>query len=85
MSQQMELFLFLWMNNFPLYIYTTSSLYIPPSMDIEFASMSYNEHWGACIFLNYGFLQVYTQYILEYTLGIGVGSLDHMVVLGLVF
>ena len=37
-----------------------SSLTISLSMDIQVAAMSCiqgcNEHWGACIFLNYGFL-----------------------------
>ena len=52
---------FLWLSNILLCIFITSSLSIP--VDGHFGSfpvlaivMVGNEHWGACIFSNYGFL-----------------------------
>ena len=57
--------LFLWLI-FHCRWYSTS-LSIHLSVDIQVASMSWLlsigccEHWGACIFLNYDFLQIYAQ------------------------
>ena len=58
---------FLWLSNVPLYICTTSSLSIHLLMGMWLLPWSgyckecCNEHWGACVFLNYGFLWVYAQ------------------------
>ena len=67
-SQQMTQFRsFLWLSNIPLYICTTTSLSIRLSMGIRllpwpgYCKQCCNEHWGACVFLNYGFLWVYAQ------------------------
>ena len=54
---------FLWLSNIPLYICTTS-LSIILMMDIEllpcpdYCKQCFYEHWSACIFSNYGFLQI---------------------------
>ena len=67
MSLQMAQFhSFLWLSNIPLYICTTSTLFILLLMGIEVISMLYckrccSAYWGTCIILNYGFLLVYTQ------------------------
>ena len=67
MSLQMTQFCsFLWLSNIPLYICTTSSLSIHRWAFRSLPWPGYckyccNEHWGACVFLNYGFLWVYAQ------------------------
>ena len=57
---------FLFMTNIPLYICThlypfiyqwTSRLLLCPS----YCKKCYNEHWGMCVFSNYGFLRVHGQ------------------------
>ena len=53
---------FLWLSNIPLYICTTSSLFIPPWTlrllpCIGYCKQCWNEHWSACILSNYGSLQ----------------------------
>ena len=68
MSQQMVLFhSFLWLSNIPLCLYTTSSLSIPVSGYIgcfhvlAIVNSAAVMHRGAYIFLNYIFVQIYTQ------------------------
>ena len=67
-SQQMTQFRsFLWLSNIPVYI-CTNLLYpfvcrwafrlLPWSGYCKYCC---NEHWGACVFLNYSFLWVYAQ------------------------
>ena len=73
---------FLWLRSITLYICTTTSLSINLWMYIQVASMSSyckyccNEHWGPCVFFNYGFLRVIRPV---------VGLLGHIVVLFLGF
>ena len=56
---------FSWLSNIPLCISVTSSLSITLVMDIFSCSgcskQCFSEHWRMAIFLNYGFLWVYTQ------------------------
>ena len=62
---------FLFMTNNPLCICTTSSLFIPLSMNKQVAScpgyckQCCNEHWGVCVFLNYSFLKPKVQLLYD--------------------
>ena len=73
---------FLWQSNIPLYICTTSSLFIPLLMDIQIASMS----WLLYILLQWMLGCIYLSKLWP-SPGIwpGGGLLDHMVVLYSVF
>ena len=66
MSPQMTQFhSFLWLSNVPLYICTISSLSIHLLMNIQpcpvYCKQCCNEHWSACVILNFGFLRIYAQ------------------------
>ena len=68
MLLQMALFhSFLWLGNIPLCICTTSSFSIFLSMDIQvllylgYRKQCCSEHWGTCIFLNYGLVWINAQ------------------------
>ena len=85
MLLQMALFnSVLWLSSIPLCICITSALSIHLSMGIQVASMSWYckqcccEPWSVCIFLNQSFS-------LDMRFSLGVGLLDHMVTLSLVF
>ena len=82
MLLQMALFhSFLWLSNVPLYTYTSFSLSIHLLMDIYVASM-----WVIvnCVSVNTG-VHASLQIIIFSKYMPGVGLLDHMVVLFLVF
>ena len=51
---------FVWLSNIPLYICTTSSLFIHSLIDIHVLAIvnSYNEHWGMCVFLDFFFFLI---------------------------
>ena len=55
----------LWLSNIPLYICTTTSLSIHLTVDIRllpcpsYCKECCSEHWGTCVFFNFGFLRVY--------------------------
>ena len=57
----------LWLSNIPLYICTTTSLSIHLTVDIRllpcpsYCKECCSEHWGTCVFFNFGFLMVYAQ------------------------
>ena len=82
MLLQMSLFCsFLWLSNIQLFICSTSFLSIPLSMGIQVPCPGYyeqhsNEHWGACILSNH---------VFSPDIRAGVGLLDHMLALFLVF
>ena len=65
MLLQMVLFCsFLWLRSFPFYVYSTSSLCIHLSTDIQvvdYCEQCCYEHRGACILSNYSFVQTYVQ------------------------
>ena len=58
---------FLWLSNVPSSIYTTASLSLHLSMDMQVApcpnycKQYYNEHWGTCVIFSYCFLRVYAE------------------------
>ena len=70
---------FLWLSNISSYICTTSCLCIHLSADVRllprlgYHKQCCSECWGACIFLNYGFLRIYPQ------------ERDHMITLFFIF
>ena len=56
----------LWLNNIPLYICTTSSLFIHRwtfrlLLCTGCCKQCCSERWGTCVYLNYGFLRIYAQ------------------------
>ena len=57
-----------WLSHIPLYMYATSSLFTHLLLDFRllpcpsYCKQCCNEHWGPCVLLDCGFLQVYAQW-----------------------
>ena len=43
------------------FIHSSVDGYLGCFHDLAIVNSAANEHWGACVFLNYGFLWVYAQ------------------------